>query len=155
MTRKKAYAELGAELLPLLYDVARHMRTHADQMARAHGTTRAQWLILLRLERQPDLSQNELAAITEVAPITVGRLVDRLETCGLVKRCVDPADRRIWRLRLTPAAAPILREVKRCRNSLNDVMTRDIDPDVLAAMLAGLRKMKANLDKRRPAADAS
>jgi DNA-binding transcriptional regulator LsrR (DeoR family) len=58
--------------------------THADQMVREHGMTRAQWIILARLERQPDLSQNELAALAEVAPITVARLVDRLEALGLV-----------------------------------------------------------------------
>jgi MarR family len=62
----------------------RGMRTHADQMACEHGLTRAQWIILVRLERQPDLSQNELAAIAEVAPITVARLVDRLELLARV-----------------------------------------------------------------------
>src|SRR5258707_6698473 len=65
--------DLEADVLILLYDVARHMRTHADQMARDHGLTRAQWIILVRLARQPDLSQNELAALAEVAPITVAR----------------------------------------------------------------------------------
>src|SRR6266481_5280797 len=107
--------DLEADVLILLYDVARHMRTHADQMARDHGLTRAQWIILVRLARQPDLSQNELAALAEVAPITVARLVDRLEALGLVTRRTDPDDRRIWRLRLTPAAAPVLRDVTRCR----------------------------------------
>jgi MarR family transcriptional regulator, transcriptional regulator for hemolysin len=149
MNRNKRRADLEADVLPLLYDVARHMRTHADQMARQHGTTRAQWLILLRLERQPELSQNELASIAEVAPITVARLVDRLEAAGLVKRCTDPEDRRIWRLRLTPAAAPILREVKRCRAKLHEAMTKDIDLAALKAMLVGLRKMKSNLHMKR------
>ena len=43
--------DLEADVLILLYDVARHMRTHADQMARDHGLTRAQWIILVRLAR--------------------------------------------------------------------------------------------------------
>src|SRR6266851_213786 len=149
MKRNGRRADLGADVLPLLYDVARHMRTRADQLARQHGTTRAQWLILLRLELQPDLSQNELACIAEAAPITVARLVDRLEAAGLVKRCTDPEDRRIWRLRLTPAAAPILCEIKRCRAKLQQAMTKDIDPGALQAMLVGLRKMKSNLNRER------
>jgi MarR family transcriptional regulator, transcriptional regulator for hemolysin len=95
-------ANLEDDFLILLYDVARHMRTYADQIARMQGMTRAQWIILARLERQPDLSQNDLAALAEVAPITAARLVDRLEELGLVKRCADSEDRRIWRLRLTP-----------------------------------------------------
>src|SRR5262249_36087675 len=82
-------SDLESDLLVVLYDVARQMRTVVDQIAREHGRTRAQWIILLRLEREPGLSQNELAAIAEVAPITIARLVDRLEECGLVERRPD------------------------------------------------------------------
>jgi DNA-binding MarR family transcriptional regulator len=141
--------DLDHDLLIQLYDVARHMRTYADQRARAQGLTRAQMIILARLERQADISQNELAAATEVAPMTVARLIDRLEETGLVKRCTDPDDRRAWRLRLTPAAAPILREIKRARAELHHEMTRGIEPAVLDAMAAGLRQMKENLSERR------
>ena len=79
-------AALDQDFLFLLYDVARTMRTRADQRARARGMTRAQWVILAHLERQPGLTQNELAAIVEVEPITIGRLVDRLEARELVVR---------------------------------------------------------------------
>ena len=105
------------DFLFLISDLARHMRTQADQRAREHGMTRAQWVILLQLERQPNLSQNELAALAEVEPITVARLVDRLEVRRLVERHPDPKDRRIWRLRLTPAAAPVLRKIHGYRPS--------------------------------------
>src|SRR6516225_11008179 len=77
---------LDRDPLILVYDVARLLRTRFDQRARAYGMTRAQWIILARLERQPGLSQNELAAICEVEPITVGRLIDRLEMRGFVER---------------------------------------------------------------------
>jgi len=143
-------SDLDHDLLIQLYDVARHMRTCVDQRARAQGMTRAQMIILARLERQPDVSQSELAAIVEVAPITIVRLIDRLEEMGLVRRCADPGDRRAWRLRLTPAAAPILREVRRTRARLHHEMTRGIEPAVLNAMAAGLRQMKENLGERRP-----
>ena len=91
------------------------------------------------------MSQNELAAIAEVAPITVARLIDRLEAQGLVERCTDPADRRIWRLRLTPAAAPVLRDLKRYRAEVRALMTKGVNPAVLKAMVVGLRRMKENL----------
>jgi DNA-binding MarR family transcriptional regulator len=140
---------LDDDLLILLTDVARHMRTYADQLAQAHGLTRAQLIILARLDRQPDLSQNELAAVAEVAPMTIARLIDRLEGLGLVKRCTDPQDRRIWRLRLTPAAAPLLREIGHFRTKLHSVMTKGVEPAVLKAMAAGLRRMKENVSSRR------
>ena len=146
---------LEDDILILLSDVARHMRTYADQIARMHGMTRAQWIILARLERQPDLSQNELAALAEFAPITLARLVDRLEELGFVKRCADPEDRRIWRLRITPEAAPILRKIELFRVELHELMTMEIDPWFLDAMVIGLHQMKESLSSSRRLAKAS
>ena len=140
---------LENDLLVLLSDVARHMRTYADAEGQKFGITRAQLIILARLEDKPDISQNELAAIAEVAPMTIARLIDRLEELGLVKRCPDPEDRRVWRLRLTPAAAPMLREIKRLRAKLHSVMTKGIEPAVLKTMARGLRQMKENVTERR------
>jgi DNA-binding MarR family transcriptional regulator len=132
----------------LLYDAALQLRTVFDQKARELGATRARCMILARLERQPGMSQNELAAITEVAPITVARLVDRLEAQGLVERRADPKDRRIWRLRLTRAAAPLLRDIKRYRAEVRALATKGMSPAELKAMATGLRKMKENLSSR-------
>ena len=148
-------ANVENDILVLLSDAARQMRTYADQVAQAHGLTRAQWVILKRLEQQPDLSQNELAALAEVTPMTVARLVDRLEAVGLLKRCTDPADRRIWRLQLTPAAAPVLRALNVERARLHKVITKGIDPSVLDAMAIGLRQMKENVSSRRLTATAA
>jgi MarR family transcriptional regulator, transcriptional regulator for hemolysin len=138
--------DLENDLLILIYDLARQMRTRVDREAAKFGMTRAQWVILARLERQPGLSQNELAAVAEVAPITIGRLVDRLEEQGLVKRCPDPKDRRIWRLSLTPKADPFLKLVQQYRADLRALMTRNIDKNALDAMAKNLRTMKENLN---------
>jgi MarR family transcriptional regulator, transcriptional regulator for hemolysin len=133
------------EFLFLLHDVARQMRTRADQRARRRGMTRAQWVILIWLERQPGLSQNELAALVEVEPITIGRLVDRLEARGLVERRADPKDRRVWRLQLTAAAATVLGEIKDYRAELHELITAGLDPSTMQVMTDGLLRMKANL----------
>lgn len=147
--------DLENDLLVLLNDVARHIRTMADQAAQELGMSRAQLIILKRLDQQPDLSQNELAALAEVTPITIARLVDRLEERGLVRRGIDPQDRRIWRLRLTPAAAPFLREIDLLRAKLNKIAAGGIKPAVLQAMAVGLRQMKENVSSRRLAEASS
>src|ERR1700756_5444866 len=103
---------LDRDPLIVLHDVARLLRTRFDQKARAYDMTRAQGVILVRLERQPGISQNEMAAICEVEPITVGRLVDRLEARGLIERRPDPGDRRVRRLHLLPAAKPVLADIE-------------------------------------------
>ncbi len=140
---------LDREILYLLNDVARLIKTRADQRARTHGMTRAQWVILSRLERQPGLSQNEIAALVEVEPITVARLVDRLESSGLVERRADPRDRRVWRLHLTPAAEPELRELKKHKAELREEVTQGIDHAELDQLIDGLLKLKANLTDGR------
>jgi MarR family transcriptional regulator for hemolysin len=129
----------------LVNDVARMVRTLGDARARDHGMTRAQWMILVRLEQQPGMSQNELAALIEVEPITVGRLIDRLERRGMVKRCPDPSDRRIWRLRLTEAAQPMLKEIMKARAEINDILTAGLPKKDLEAAVDCLQRMKSNM----------
>ena len=141
------------DVLVLVHDVARQIRVQADRRARAHGTTRAQWIVLARLDRQPGLSQNELAAIAEVEPITIARLVDRLERRGLVERRPDPNDRRIWRLHLTPAAAPLVDEIHDYRAELNRLITRGLKRETVDTIVDGLLRMKANLSAANATAE--
>lgn len=145
---------LDREILYLLNDVARLMRTRADQRARTHGMTRAQWVILMRLSRQPGLTQTDIAALVEVEPISVARLVDRLEARGFVERRADPKDRRVWRLHLTPAAEPVLEEIQKLKVTLRDEITAGIDAKALDQMTDTLLQMKANLTDGRPHARA-
>jgi DNA-binding MarR family transcriptional regulator len=133
------------DLLFLLHDVARLLRLDADRRAGAHGLTRAQWVIMFWLERQPGLSQKELAEIVEVEPITVARLIDRLEERGLVERRDDPRDRRIWRLHLRPTAAPVLQSLHAERADMLRVVAGCLDPDLMQALKDGLTRMKSNV----------
>jgi MarR family transcriptional regulator for hemolysin len=133
------------DILMLLHDVARLMRVRFDQRARLKGMTRAQWVILARLERQPGLSQNEMASILEVEPISVGRLIDRLEARGLVERRADPADRRVRRLHLLPAAKPILDEISAQRDLLSAEVLDDVAHDTRSQLVEALLRMKTNL----------
>jgi MarR family transcriptional regulator for hemolysin len=136
---------LDRDLLVVLHDVARLIRTRFDQRARAFGMTRAQWVILARLSRQPGLSQNELATICEVEPITVGRLVDRLELRGMVERRPDPTDRRVKRLHLLPAAEPVLVQITRSREYLDAEITDGLYGPAREALVDALLHMKTKL----------
>lgn len=133
------------DLLFLLHDLARHLRLDADRRARSHGMTRAQWVILFYLERQPGLSQKELAELVEVEPISVARLVDRLEERGMVERRSDPGDRRIWRLHLLPPAHPVLAELHREREAILAGVTLGLDPQAIGVVADALARMKCNV----------
>jgi DNA-binding MarR family transcriptional regulator len=133
------------DLIFLLHDLARQLRVAGDRRARAHGMTRAQWVILWWLERQPGLSQKELAALMDVEPITVARLVDRLAARGMVERRDDPADRRIWRLHLLPPAMPVLEHMRGVRDEFQRILAGDVPAATLAGVAHALAAMKANL----------
>lgn len=135
------------DLLFLLNDVARLLRVDADKRARAHGMTRAQWGILIWLEREPGISQKELAELLEVEPITVARLVDRLEARGMVERRPDPRDRRIWRLHLSLPAHQMLREINQQRAEMTEMVTQGIDEVSQTIMIEALVRMKATLTR--------
>jgi DNA-binding MarR family transcriptional regulator len=134
------------DLMILLHDVARTMRTRFDQKARAsNAMTRAQWIILSRLDRQPGMSQNELATVCEVEPITVARLVDRLEARGMVERRGDPSDRRVRRLHLLPAARPVLEIISHAKNAMSELVTAGIDEKTRETLIDALLAIKENL----------
>ncbi len=133
------------DLFFVLHDLARQMRAVADRRAGLHGMTRAQWVMLVWLERQPGLSQKELAELIEVEPITVARIVDRLEARGMVERRADPTDRRIWRLHLCPPSEAVLREMSHERADMYNLATAGLDEVELQAVTAALCRIKSNV----------
>ena len=133
------------DLLILLHDVARSQRTRFDQWARTYGMTRAQMMILVRLSLQPGLSQNEMAELCEVEPISIGRLVDRLEAHGLLERRADPGDRRIRRLHLLSASEPILADIRKYKTALHNDLTEGLAPATIEAAVEVLLHMKQQL----------
>ena len=117
------------ETLPFeIGETAHALRKAFDRMAAGLGVTRAQWKVLFRLERQPGLRQVELDDLLDIEPITLCRIVDRLEESGLVERTSDPADRRAWRLHVTAQAQPLIEKLKAVAAELVDAAFAGIDP---------------------------
>lgn len=133
------------EILFTISDVGRLLRTYADHKARRFGQTRAQWAVLLRLERLEGLKQSDLADDLDIQPITLTRLVDRLCTNGLIERRADPTDRRAKRLYLTPAARPLLDQISKQVEELGDIVFAGFDPNSTSALLAQLGRARENL----------
>jgi len=91
----------------VLHETARLLSKRFDQKARAIGLTRAQCSVLFRLSVQEGLNQARLAELMEMEPISLARLVDRMEQAGWIERRADPADRRARRLYMTAKAKPV------------------------------------------------
>ena len=137
--------EFERDLLILIHDVAKVTRVESDRRARRMGMTRAQWAIIRRLASAPGRSQKELADLLEVEPITVARMVDRLEAAGMLERRPDEQDRRIWRLHLLPAAMDVLKDINIELRGLADLIGTGLTPEQREVMVDGLLRMKANV----------
>ena len=114
------------------------------------GVTRAQWKVLFRLERQPGLRQIELADMLDIEPITLSRIVDRLEEAELVERVADPADRRAWRLHVTTRAQPLIAKLRAVADEMIAEAFAGIDPKEIEITRAVLGRVRENASRAAP-----
>jgi DNA-binding MarR family transcriptional regulator len=129
----------------LMHEVARLLRHRFEQRAQSLKLTRAQWQALSVLRRRPGCTQAELADRLEVKPITLTRLLDRLEKAGWVRRAHDRKDRRVRRLYLTARVEPVVRRMRALGMATRREALKGFSRTEHMALLACLNKMKINL----------
>ena|SRR5687768_5975558 len=139
------------EVLFQLTDVARALRTYVDQCVRRHGMTRAQWGVLLRLDRREGMTQAEMADALEIQPISLVRLIDRLCEQRLVERRPHPRDRRANRLYLTPKGRSTLERLAPLGREISGEVLAGFNDRELRQALQQLTRIKDNI---RAAAEA-
>ncbi len=135
----------------ILADTSRLMRRSFDTRARDIGVTRQQWLVLVNLARHEGIHQGGLAERLDVEPITVCRMIDRLQEAGLVERRPDPADRRSWRLFLTDRAHGLLGQLRPLADELIEDALDGVDDADRARLRDILERIRTNLS--RPASE--
>ena len=105
---------------------ARAIRSSFNARLKDLGVSVTAATLLTFLDEQGSLTQRELAELVQISAATAGTVIDGLVDRGLVERHGDPADRRVWRITSTAAAAPIVAEFRR------------IDADVRRELWSGL-----------------
>lgn len=131
-------------------DVGRLFRKRFAVAARRFGVTGPQWRSLAAIQRSPGINQGELAAWLEVEAITAGRMIDRLEKLDLVERRHDPADRRCWRLFLTPAADDLMARMRGCALAVIGEAVAGFSDAEQTQLLALLERVRSNLSDEIP-----
>jgi len=129
----------------VLHDVARFLRKRFEQRARCLGLTRSQWQVLAFLAPNEGIHQGGLAELLEVEPITLARIIDRLEEHGLVKRRQHPTDRRAWLLFLTERAHPMLERIQRMAERTRAEALEGISEAERTELMRLLLRMRKNL----------
>ncbi len=133
----------------LLSDTARLLRKAFDGRVRQLGMTSPQARLLLILSHSEGENQAFYAERLEVEPISLARMLDRMEESGRVERRPDPADRRAWRVYLTDAGRKIIGQVNLCLNGLEDEMLFNLNQDQRKTLADLLETIRTNLTNAR------
>ncbi|MCZ8369256.1 MAG: MarR family transcriptional regulator [Porphyrobacter sp.] len=128
-----------------LADNSRQLRRLFDERVRGLGLTGPQARLLLSLERYPSENQAFYAERLEIEPITLTRIVDRLEDAGWVERQADPADRRARILHLTDKSRGIVTRLRGNVEALFEDMLDGFDEAERNLFAQALERIAANL----------
>jgi DNA-binding MarR family transcriptional regulator len=136
-------------------ETAHALRRAFDRRAAELGITRAQWRVLAHLDHQPGQRQVELAERMDIEPISLCRIVDKLEEAKLVERRRDPADRRAWRLHLCDSAAPLVVKLHALAQGFSADVFGNLNPAEVERARTLLAMVRDNLSGIAPRAKAS
>ncbi len=142
---------MEANVAYLSSDIGRMYRKRFAVAAKRFGVTGPQWRALATINRTPGTTQQAVAAWLEVEAITVARMIDRLARLGLVERRDDPADRRRWRLFLTPKADELMTGMSSCAAALIEESVAGLSDAEQVQLLALLERVRTNLANDLPA----
>lgn len=129
----------------LLADSARLLRRAFDERVRELGVTSTQARLLLNLDHFPDENQAFYAERLDVEPMTLCRMIDRMEESGLVERKPDPNDRRARLVALTPKSHGELARMRATLIALNTQMLDGFTPDEADSLRDMIGRLASNL----------
>ncbi len=143
----------------LVNDVARLLRRNFNRRAQHLGLTQAQWHALVFLARNEGCNQVALADMLEVQPITLGRLLDRLQAAAFIERRPDPTDRRAFRLYLTEKAQPVIAQIWEIGAETREDALAGLPRETRKMLAGALETLRTNLlsqeSRQRPEGDAA
>lgn len=139
----------------LLHDAARLMRRTFEKNAGRYGLSSAQWRLLVRVFKEEGVAQARLAELLEIEPISVSRLIDRMEEAGWIERRPDPTDRRVRNIYLTDKSRPIFGDMRAVADKVFEHALQGLDVEQRRATINGLKTIVSNLSDDDPQAAAA
>lgn len=129
----------------LIHDVQRLMRKRFEARASGLGLSSAQWRLLVRVAKEDGVAQARLAELLEIEPISVSRLVDRMEEGGWIERRSDATDRRVRMIFLTPKASEAYALIKSLAGEVYEESLTGVSSEDRRVLIMGLEAMVQNL----------
>ena len=134
----------------LLKDVSRLYSRNFERHCAALGLTLSECRVLGYLQRNEGISQARLADLTDSDPMTLGRLLARMEACTLVERRPAPSDGRAFSLYLCPQSGPLLEEIVRLSGLAQTDAMSGLSAVDQSQLLLLLLRLRTNLDALMP-----
>lgn len=106
-----------------------------------------QYAILSCLVKQNRVTQQTLCQMTKKDKPNVTRLIDRLESKGLVQRIADAEDKRKKRIHITEQGVSVYEKMNHIVNEMFTRALGDIDTNQFAVFQNVLRRMTTNLSR--------
>ena len=132
----------------LLHEAARAVRKAFERRVSHHGLSSAQWRMLVVMTKCGEAAtQARLADLLEIEPISVSRLVDRMEASGWVERRTDPQDRRVKLIMPTDRARAVHAEIRAMADEVYGEALAGLTVEQRQALLGGLARVIANLNE--------
>jgi MarR family transcriptional regulator, transcriptional regulator for hemolysin len=131
----------------LLKEVSRRYVNRFEVRAAEIPLNLAQAKALVRLEKNEGVSQARLAELAEVDPMTMVRILDRMEAEELLERRPDPGDRRARCLYLTAKAKPILNEIWRLSDEIRAEIFAGVRPQERDQFMRVLEHLYGNISQ--------
>ena len=127
--------------------VVRRFRNRMDERLRAIGqsTSRMEALGAIMNMKGPK-SQRDVAKRLRVEGATITRIIDILGAEGLVARTVDPKDRRINLVEISPKGEAVLKEIFAIYDEVRDDIVEGLSADEKRVLSSALDRMLARLD---------
>ncbi|SAL78480.1 MarR family transcriptional regulator [Caballeronia terrestris] len=130
----------------LVSDVGRLCGKRFDDLAKSSlDLTRAQCRALAYLSHYGEVNQARLADLLEVAPISAGRLLDRMEEGGWIERFQNEDDRRVRQVRMTAKAHKALDKARRVGDKIALEALAGFSAEESEQLIALLARIRSNL----------
>jgi MarR family transcriptional regulator for hemolysin len=142
--------DLNRQLGFLLKDASRLYTRRFEERAQTLSLTLPQCRALLYLENNEGVSQKRLSELTELDPMTLVRILDRMEADGWVQRRFDPADRRAHTLWLTPKARPVLEHIAQLIAEVRAETLHGLSNEERSKLIELLGRVHGNLSSLSP-----
>lgn len=130
----------------LMFDSSRAFRREVDTLTRDLGVTSHQWRLVGIVVRNPGINQCDAADMLDVEPITLSRMVDKLEQAGMMERRPAPADRRAWCLHVTETARPITERIRAIVDQVLDQCLNGFSDEEIDQFTQYVERYRANLN---------